>query len=362
MARRPVGYRPATMLPEPPASSFASDNAAGVHPTILDAIARANHGHALAYGNDDLTRRTVGAFRELFGAPVEVFFTWGGTGANVVGLQCLLAPYQAVICPAGAHIAVDECGAPERFTGCKLIDVPTADGKLRPEQIVEQLHGLGDEHHVQPKVVSITQSTELGTLYTADEVAEIAATAHANGLLLHVDGARLANATAALGGDVRAFTVEAGVDVLTFGGTKAGAMYGEAVVFLDPALAGPAKFVRKQAGQLPSKMRYVAAQFEALLTDGLWIDLAAHANGMADRLYRSTVEIAGVTLERPPAVNSLFPMLPPAAAQTLREWCFFWPWDPARDQVRWMTAWDTTVEDVDRFVAGVRAVLAASAA
>lgn len=347
------------MLPSPPASSFASDNAAGVHPSILEALARANHGPALAYGNDEWTRRAVARFRDVFDAPVEVFFTWGGTGANVVGLQCLLAPYQAVICPAGAHVAVDECGAPERFTGCKLIDVPTPDGKLRPEQILDQLHGLGDEHHVQPRVVSITQSTELGTLYTDDEVAAIAATAHAHGLLLHVDGARLANATAALGGDVRAFTAEAGVDVLTFGGTKAGAMYGEAVVFLDPALAGPAKFVRKQAGQLPSKMRYVAAQFEALLADDLWISLAARANEMADRLYRQTCEIAGVTIERAPAVNSLFPMLPNAAAETLREWCFFWPWDPAREQVRWMTAWDTTPDDVDRFADGVRKVMAA---
>jgi threonine aldolase len=351
-----------SVLPEPPASSFASDNAAGVHPTILEALARANHGHALAYGNEAWTARAIGAFRELFGAPVEVLFTWGGTGANVVGLQCLLAPYQAVICPSGAHIAVDECGAPERFTGCKLVDVQTPDGKLRPEQIVEQLHGLGDEHHVQPKVVSITQSTELGTLHTADEIAAIAATAHAHGLLLHLDGARIANATAALGGDVRAFTIEAGVDVLTFGGTKAGAMYGEAVVFLDPALAAPAKFVRKQAGQLPSKMRYVAAQFEALLADGLWIALGAHANEMADRLYRQTNEVPGVTHERPPAVNSLFPMLPAAAAQTLREWCFFWPWDPAREQVRWMTAWDTTADDVDRFAAGVRTVMGAPGA
>jgi threonine aldolase len=349
-------YRPA-VLPDPPACSFASDNAAGVHPAVMEALARANHGHALAYGSDDWTQRAVGVFREQFGAPVEVFFTWGGTGANVVGLQCLLAPYQAIICPAGAHIAIDECGALERFAGCKLIDLPTADGKLGPEQVVDQLGGLGDEHHVQPRVVSITQSTEVGTLYSPDEVAALAAAAHAHGLLLHMDGARISNATAALGGDVRSFTVEAGVDVLTFGGTKAGMMYGEAVVFCNPALAAPARFVRKQSGQLVSKMRYVAAQFEALLEGGLWIDLAGHANSMADLLYRTTSDIAGVKHERAPVVNSVFPSLPADAAARLRDWCFFWPWDPAHDQYRWMTAWDTTPDDISRFAEGVRTVM-----
>jgi len=344
--------------PTPPACSFASDNAAGVHPAVLDAIARANHGHALAYGDDRWTERAVAAFRQVFDHPVEVAFTWGGTGANVVGLQCLLAPYQAVICPSGAHIAVDECGAPERFTGCKLIDVPTDDGKLTVDHVLEQLHGLGDQHHVQPRVVSITQSTELGTLYSPDEVAALAAVAHAHGLLLHMDGARLANAAAAHGGDVGSFTLRAGVDVLTFGGTKNGMMYGEAVVFADAALAAPVRFVRKQAGQLISKMRFVSAQFEALLTDGLWLELAGHANAMAAHLHRLTADIAGITIERAPAVNSLFPLLPPAAFEPLREWCFFWPWDPARHQARWMTAWDTTAGDVETFAAGARAIVA----
>ena len=348
------------MLPAAPERSFASDNAAGVHPAVMEAIARANHGHALAYGNEAWTGRAVAGFRELFDAPIEVALTWGGTGANIVGLQCLLAPYQAVICTANAHIATDECGAPERFTGCKLIDLPTVDGKLTPEQIAAQLHGLGDEHHVQPKVVSITQSTELGTLYTADEIAAIAAVAHDHDMYVHLDGARIANATAALDGDVRAFTIEAGVDVMTFGGTKAGMMYGEAVVFLNPALAGPARFVRKQAGQLPSKMRYVAAQFEALLADGLWIDLARGANERADLLYRTTVDIAGVTIERAPAVNALFPILPAEATAALQEWSFFWPWDPSRNQVRWMTAWDTTEADVTAFADGVRSVVAST--
>ncbi len=356
---RTVPIRSSSVLPPAPTCSFASDNAAGVHPAVLEAMTRANHGHALAYGADAWTGRAVAAFRELFDHPVEVAFTWGGTGANVVGLQCLLAPYQAVICPATAHIAVDECGAPERFTGCKLIDVPTPDGKLTPELVEHELHGLGDEHHVQPRVVSITQSTELGTLYTADEIAALAATAHGHGLLLHLDGARLANAAAALGADPKAFTLDAGVDVLTFGGTKNGMMYGEAVVFRDAALAAPVRFVRKQAGQLVSKMRYVAAQFEALLTDDLWLHLATDANARADQLHRLAAEVPGVTIARAPAVNSVFPVLPAAAIVPLQEWCFFWPWDASRREVRWMTAWDTTPADVDAFVAGVRAIVGA---
>ena len=345
------------MARSPPLTSFASDNASGVHPHVLAAMGRANAGHALAYGDDDITPRAVEAFRELFGTPAEVVFTWGGTGANVVGLQCLLAPYEAVICPATAHINVDECGAPERFTGSKLLAVPTPDGKLRPDQVEAQMHALGDMHHVQPKVVSITQSTEMGTLYSIDEVAALAETAHRHGLRLHLDGARIANAAAALGGDIRSFTVDAGVDVLTFGGTKNGMMYGEAVMFLDPELGRAARFVRKQAGQLPSKMRYVSAQFEALLTDDLWLANATHANAMARLLAERVGVIAGVELQRPPQVNSVFVTVPPTALATLQAWSFFWEWDPAITEVRWMTSFDTTPDDIDRFAAGVASLV-----
>jgi threonine aldolase len=323
----------------------------------MEALARANHGHALAYGADPWTERAVGAIRELFGHGVEVAFTWGGTGANVVGLQCLLAPYQAVICPATAHIAVDECGAPERFTGCKLIDVPTDDGKLTPAHVLDQLHGLGDEHHVQPRVVSITQSTELGTLYSADEIGALADVAHGHGMTVHMDGARIANAAVALGMDVRSFTVDVGVDVISFGGTKNGMMYGEAVVYLDAALARSAPYLRKQVTQLPSKMRFISAQFTALLTDDLWLRSAAQANAMAGRLYERVHDVAGVELGAPPAVNSLFPRLPKDAIERLRAWSFFYDWDPAAQQVRWMTSFDTTEDDVERFAAGVRAAL-----
>jgi threonine aldolase len=351
-------------VPEPPETLFASDNAAGVHPVVLDALVAANTGHALAYGADPWTARAVARFRELLGTDggaTEVVFTWGGTGANVVGLQCLLAPWQAVICPDSAHIAVDECGAPERFTGCKLIEVPTADGRLSPEQVTRHLHLLGDEHHVQPRVVSITQSTEAGTLYRPDEIAALADVAHRNGLLLHVDGARIANAAAALDADLRAIVVDTGVDVLTFGGTKNGMMYGEAVVFLRPELGEHARFVRKQAGQLPSKMRYVSAQFEALLADDLWLRNARHANRQAARLAERMDAVPGVEVLRRPDVNAVFARLPAAAIRPLQDWSFFWVWDDADSTVRWMCSFDTTDDDVDRFVAGVAEVVAAHA-
>lgn len=350
-------------LPPPP-SSFASDNAAGVHPAVMDALVSANDGSALAYGADAWTARTEAAFADLFGADVTVALCWGGTGANVVALQSMLRPWQAVLCTESAHIAVDECGAPERFTGAKLIDLPAPDGKLAPEQIESQLHLLGDEHHVQPAVVSITQSTEAGTLYSAAEIAAICDTAHRAGMRVHVDGARIANATAALGctrDALRSMTIDAGVDVISFGGTKAGMMYGEAVVFLDPALGRDVKFVRKQAGQLPSKMRYVAAQFEALLADDLWLRLAAVANDRAVTLADAVAGIDGVELSRRPAVNSVFARLDRAVIETLQSWSFFWDWDVHIDEVRWMTSWATTDDDVAAFVAGVRAAVAANA-
>ena len=346
------------MVPDAPRTSFASDNASGVHPAVMAALAEANVGHALAYGDDAVTPRAVAALRDLFGVPAEVVFTWGGTGANVVGLQCLLAPYQGVICPDTAHIHVDECGAPERFTGSKLLAVRTRDGKLQPEHIEAQVHALGVMHHVQPAVVSITQSTEMGTLYTAAEITALAETAHRHGLRVHLDGARIANAAAALGGDIRSFTVDAGVDVLTFGGTKNGLMYGEAVVFLDPELGRAANYVRKQAGQLPSKMRYVAAQFEALLADDRWLHNAAHANEMASLLAERADAVAGIEVQRPPAVNSVFVTVPPEALAALQRWSFFWEWNPAISEVRWMTSFDTTPDDVVRFTEGVAALVA----
>lgn len=336
---------------------FASDNCSGVHPDLLAAVVAANDGHALAYGDDPWTAHATQAVRDLLGA-AEVAFVWGGTGGNVVGLQTLLGPQHAVVCPASAHIAVDECGAPERFTGCKIIDLTTDDGRLRPEQVLAQLGGLGDQHHVQPRVVSITQATELGTVYSPAEVAALAEAAHRHGLLLHMDGARLANAVAALGCDVRAVTSDAGVDVLTFGLTKNGGMYGEAVAWFDRAAAAGARFVRKQAGQLPSKQRFVAAQFAAALDDGLWLRTAAHANAMAALLADAVRDVPGVELVREPEVNAVFARLPASAIAPLQALAPFFVWEPAEGLVRWMCSWDTTPDDVAAFAADVRRVVA----
>ncbi len=349
-----------TTLPPPPSRAFASDNAAGAHPAVIDAVLAANTGSALAYGDDDLTRECSARFRDLFGADVTTQLAFNGTGANIVALATLLGsrpgPHHAVVCTDWAHIAVDETGAPERALATKLIDLPSPGAKLVPEQLAELAHLQGVQHHAQPGVVSITQATELGTLYTADEIAALCDQAHALGMLVHLDGARIANATAALGGDrsaLRSFTIDAGVDAVSFGGTKNGLLGAEAVVFLSPDVAVGSQYVRKQVTQLPSKMRFLAAQFNAVLDDDLWIDLAAHANAMATELHRLTSVIDGVELAGPPEVNSLFPRLSPDVIGPLREWCFFWDWDVAEHQVRWMTAWDTSADDVETFARGV---------
>jgi threonine aldolase len=345
-------------MPDPPARSFASDNASGVHPEVLAAIVAANEGDALAYGDDRWTRQAEAALADLFGREVEVVFCWGGTGANVVGLQCLVGPGEAVICPEGAHIDTDEGGAAERIIGTKLLTVPTTDGKLRPVDVATRLDGLGNQHRAQPRAVSITQSTERGTVYQPDEVRAVVDVAHAHGLRVHLDGARIANAASALGGDLRSFTTEAGVDVLTFGGTKNGLMYGEAVVLLDPSLGERARFVRKQTTQLASKMRYIGAQFAAALTDGLWLRNATRANAMAALLAQRLATVDGVWVTTPPEVNAAFVALPSrAVVEALQAWSFVHDWDPAGCEVRCMTSWATTAEDVERFVAGIRAIV-----
>lgn len=330
---------------------------------MLSAIADANTGHALAYGEDDITRACEAEFAELFDADVRTFVTVTGTGANVVALAALLRPADAVVCARTSHINLDETGAPERFLGTKLIDLGTKDGKLVPDQVSSVRHLLGNLHHVQPAVLSITQSTELGAVYSPAEMAALCEAAHDLGMRVHVDGARIANAVAALGGDratLRSITVDAGVDVISFGGTKNGLMGAEAVVFLQPALADRALYLRKQATQLASKMRFVSAQLRAVLHDDLWIDLATHANAMAYRLWEQTKGIDGVEHEAPPEVNSLFPVLPLAAIAPLQQWCFFWEWEADLGQVRWMTSWDTTDEDIEEYAGGIRHYLASA--
>ena len=346
-------------LPPAPAASFASDNAAGVSPQVMDALVAANTGPALAYGDDRWTAAAVDELRDLFGAPVEVVWCWGGTGANVVGLATVLQGWQSVIATDTAHIVVDEAGAPVRFSGSTITTVPHVDVKLTLAAVEPFVGWQGTEHHVQPRVLSVSQVTEMGTLYTADELAALATFAHEHEMLLHVDGARIANAVAAAGGDIRRMIVETGVDVLTFGLTKNGAMYGEAVVFLQPELATHARFVRKQAGQLPSKARFVAAQASALLADGLWLANAAHANAMAQLLARLVADIPGVEVPVAPQANAVFARIPWDRFAELQAWSFFWEWDPADSLVRWMTSFTTTEDDVRTFAAGVRAILAA---
>ena len=332
---------------------FASDNYAGAHPDVLRAVADANTGHAVSYGDDEWTERTLARFRDEFG-DVEVAIVFNGTGANVTALSQMLAPHQAVICAESAHINVDEGGAPERFAGCKLIDLPTEQGKLDPAAVTERLTGIGDEHRVQPRVVSISQSTELGTVYSPQELAELAGCCHQNGLLLHVDGARIANAAAALGLGLREATGDLGVDALSFGGTKNGLLGAEAVVFFDPKLASGFRYTRKRAMQLASKMRFLAVQLEALLEDGLWQRNAAHANAMAARLASLVDGLPGLTIEYSVDANAVFARLPREAADRVLERHRFYFWNEEPCIARWMCSWDTTAADVDEFAASVR--------
>jgi len=304
-----------------PVHSFVSDNAAGAHPAVLDALQAANVGEAAPYGADPWTERATRRIRDLLGAPdAEVLFTYGGTGANVIALQSVLQPWEAVICPATAHINTDECGAAERFTGAKLLDVPTVDGKLTPDRVEPLLSPSNGEHNVQPAVIAISQVTELGTVYALDEIAALAELAHAHGLMLFIDGARLANAVAHLECTPAEMATRAGVDLLTFGGTKNGMLYGEAVVLLRPELARRARFARKQSGQLASKMRFIAAQFDALLTDDLWLRNAQHANQMAGRLTAAVAEVSAVAVPRFPQANSVHAQLPAQTIEPLQAW------------------------------------------
>jgi threonine aldolase len=354
------------MLPEPPQSSFASDNTAGVAPAVLEALVAANVGPAAPYGADRWTAAFDEHIDALFGPDATGLLTFGGTGANVVALATLVRPWQGVVCPSSAHINVDECGAPERFTGCKLIDVATPDGKLRPDDVTGTLGSVGFVHAVQPGAISLTQVTEYGTVYSVDELRAVCRTARDAGLRVHMDGARVANAAAALGVPVREFTCEVGVDVLSFGATKNGAAFGEAVVVFDPALAEAAAFLRKQAGQLASKMRFVAAQFVALFDEDRWLHQAAHANAMAQRLAAAAGAIDGVEITQAPQANAVFARLGRPVIEQLTSWSPFYVWAPGpdfagtgavpRDEVRWMTSFDTTPDDVDRFVAGIATV------
>jgi threonine aldolase len=340
-----------------PARSFASDNNAGVHPGVLKAISEANHGHVVGYGADDYTDSAVRSFKRHFGEDIEVFFVFNGTAANCLGLKALTDSYNAVICAEAAHIYVDECGAPEKFTGCKLLPVATQEGKLTVDAVSAAYHGIGDEHHVQPRVISITQATEVGTVYEPNEIQALAQFAHQRQMFLHVDGARIANAAASLGVGLREATRDCGVDVLSFGATKNGALGAEAVVFFDAKLAANFKFYRKQGMQLASKMRFIAAQFEALLSDDLWLRNARHANAMAQLLKVEVSKIPQVKIIYAVEANGVFAKIPREAIRKLQERYFFYVWNEAESIVRWMCSWDTTEEDVKQFTDLLRKTL-----
>ncbi|MHA6669592.1 threonine aldolase family protein [Homoserinimonas sp. A447] len=339
---------------------FASDNYAGAHPEVMAALAEANGGHQVAYGEDVYTAKLQDVMKHHFGERAETFPVFNGTGANVTALTSVLPRWGAVISAKTAHINTDENGAPERISGLKLLTVETADGKLTPELIDQEAWGWGDEHRAQPLAVSITQTTELGTLYTVDEIRAIADHCHARGMVLHMDGARLSNAAAALGVPFREFTTDAGVDILSFGGTKNGLIFGEAIVLLNPDVSDGLIYLRKLNMQLASKMRFVSAQLIALLSDDLYLRSAGHANAMAARL-RSSLEdgvasgaISGLGFSQATEANAVFAVLPAGVADRLREKFRFYDWDAARNEVRWMCSYDTTEADIDAFVAAIR--------
>jgi threonine aldolase len=340
-----------------PARSFASDNNAGVHPQVLKAIAEANHGHVVGYGDDPYTRSAVSKFEQHFGPDIEVFFVFNGTAANVLSLSALCESYQAVICTEAAHIYTDECGAPEKFTGCKLLPIRAPQGKLTVESVAAAYHGIGDQHHVQPKVVSITQATEMGTVYKREEVGALASFAHEHHMFMHMDGARIANAAVSLGLTLREATRDLGVDVLSFGGTKNGLMGAEAVVFFDAELAEEFLYVRKQGMQLASKMRFMAAQFDVLLTDDLWRRSACHANLMAKLLEAEVRKVPELEVVYAVEANGVFVRIPQEAIARIQERYFFYVWNEEQSVVRWMCSFDTTEEDIREFVSFVRQTL-----
>ncbi len=336
---------------------FASDNNAGVHPEILKYLEVVNEGHAVGYGDDPVTEGAIALFRQEFGEDIDVFFVFNGTGANVLALSSLTHSFNSVICVETAHIQVDECGAPEKFTGCKLLPVPSSDGKITPESIKKHLHGFGFEHHAQPGIISISQVTELGTLYSVDEIKAITNLAHEHGMYVHMDGARIANAAVALNLPFKSFTKDAGIDVLSFGGTKNGMMMGEAVVFFNPELTKNTKYIRKQSAQLFSKMRFVSGQFLAYFYNDLWKKNALHANKMATILRSDIEKLGKIKFTQPTEANGVFAIIPPEIIPQLQKEYFFYEWNESRSEVRWMTSFDTTEEDVKGFVETLKRLL-----
>jgi threonine aldolase len=336
---------------------FASDNNSGVHPAVIEELIRVNHGHVVGYGGDPFTEKAYTMLRKELGSEAEIFFVFTGTAANVLGLAGAARSWNSVLTASTAHIEGDECGAPEKFAGCKVLTVDTADGKVRPELLKKHMHGFDFEHHSQPAVISVSQVTEMGTVYTVDEIKALSDYAHSYKMLLHMDGARLANAAVSLGVPFRAFTTDAGVDILSFGGTKNGMMYGEAVCFLRPGITSGFKFLRKQGMQLASKMRFIAAQYIAYMTGDLWKECATHSNMMAKELEKRLRGIKGLTITQKVESNGIFIIMPPDVAERISKEYFFYSWNEQLSEYRLMTSWDTTSDDVDQFTDRLRVMM-----
>ena len=335
--------------------SFASDNNSGVHPLVMEALNRANIDHSLGYGDDKWTEEAVAKIKETFTPNCVPLFVFNGTGSNVVALQLMTRPYHSIFCAETAHIYVDECGSPVKMTGCQIRPIATPDGKLTPELMQSYLHGFGDQHHSQPRALYISQCTELGTIYTPEELKRLTDFAHLNGMYVHMDGARLSNAVAYLGCDPRDITSRVGIDVLSFGGTKNGMMFGEAVVFFNPEVAKEVQYIRKQLMQLHSKTRFIAAQFSAVLKHDLWLKTAGHANRMARMLANEAAKIPGIRITQEVQGNEVFAIIPRDKITKLQSECFFYIWDENASEVRWVCSFDTTESDIIEFVNLLRA-------
>ena len=336
---------------------FGSDNFSGVLPEVFKALEEAAYGHQHSYGEDEYSAKAIADFKAVFGENIEVFFVYNGTGANILSLSAFTRSYHAVICAETAHINVDECGAIEKQSGSKLLTVPTFDGKLNIGLIKNHMHGFGDQHHAQPKIISLTQCTELGTAYSREELKEICDYAHAHNMYVHMDGARLSNAIAYLGCSPKEITADVGIDVLSFGGTKNGMMFGEAVIFFNTSTVTEIPFIRKQLMQLHSKTRFIAAQFSAVLKDNLWLKTASHANRMAQKLANEATKIPGIRITQEVQGNEIFAIIPRDKIQVLQEKCFFYVWDENASEVRWVCSFDTTESDIIEFVNLLRAEL-----
>ncbi len=336
---------------------FASDNNAGVHPDVLKEMLAVNVGHTIGYGSDIYTEQAKELFRSHLGKSAEIFFVFTGTAANVLGLSGVTRPWNSVITAFSAHIEQDECGAPEKFTGCKVLTVDTSDGKITVDMLEKHMHGFDFEHHSQPRVISVTQATEMGTVYKPDEIKRISDFAHKNNMLLHMDGARISNAAVALDLPFKTFTTDAGVDVLSFGGTKNGMMFGEAVCFLEPGLSENFKYIRKQGMQLASKMRFISAQYIAYFSNDLWKKCATHSNSMAIMLYERVKDIKGLKVTQPVQSNGVFVVIPHSVAENLSKEYFFYPWNEKISEYRLMTSWDTSEDDIENFVCLLKKLL-----